>query len=164
MNLKTPTETVLSIYTRIVDAKIQYEKTALLEIEFSSTVDAPGMFVVISVDEKILLMKQFSTQTIEFKHNIPEPPSDSKEIIEHELRIEVRGKPTGAMLHIHSIRIEGLDLRLTMEDSGECQLGGESAVPSEYIGQVGYQSLKFTTPIYPWLFANERKDTYYYSH
>jgi hypothetical protein len=51
-----------------------------------------------------------------------------------------------------------------MEDSGECQLDGEPAVPSEYMGQVGYQSLKFTTPIYPWLLANERKDTYYYPH
>lgn len=155
----------LSIYTRIVEAKIQYEKTALLEIEFSSTVDAPGMFVVISVDEKILLMKQFSTQTTEFKHLVPEPPSDSVEgPVEHELRIEVRGRPTGAMLHIHSIRIEGLDMRLTMEDSGTCELDGEPAIPSEYMGQVGYQSLKFTTPIYPWLMANERKDTYYYPH
>ena len=35
---------------------------------------------------------------------------------------------------------------------------------SEYMGQVGYQSLQFTTPIYPWLIANERKDTYYYPH
>jgi hypothetical protein len=157
-------EIALSIYTRIVEGKIHYEKTALLEIEFSSTMDAPEMFVVISVDEKILLMKQFSAQTTEFKHKIPEPPSDSKEIIEHELRIEVRGRPTGAMLHIHNICIEGLDMRLTMEDSGECQLDGEPAVPSEYMGQVGYQSLKFATPIYPWLFANERKDTYYYPH
>ena len=158
-------EIALSIYTRIVEAKIQYEKTALLEIEFSSTVDAPGMFVVISVDEKILLMKQFSTQTTEFKHKVPEPPSDSVEgPVEHELRIEVRGRPTGAMLHIHRICIEGLDMRLTMEDSGTCELDGEPAVPSEYMGQVGYQSLKFTTPIYPWLMANERKDTYYYPH
>ncbi len=158
-------EIALSIYTRIVEAKIHYEKTALLEIEFSSTVDAPGMFVLISVDEKILLMKQFSTQKTEFKHKVPEPPSDSfEEPVEHELRIEVRGRPTGAMLRIHSIRIEGLDMRLTMEDSGTCELDGEPAVPSEYMGQVGYQSLKFTTPIYPWLFANERKDTYYYPH
>ena len=158
-------EIALSIYTRIVEAKIQYEKTALLEIEFSSTVDAPGMFVVISVDEKILLMKQFSTQTTEFTHKVPEPPSDSLEgFIEHELRIEVRGRPTGSMLHIHRICIEGLDMRLTMEDSGTCELDGEPAVPSEYMGQVGYQSLKFTTPIYPWLLANERKDTYYYPH
>ena len=158
-------EMALSIYTRIVEAKIQYEKTALLEIEFSSTVDAPGMFVVISVDEKILLMKQFSTQTTEFNHKVPEPPSDSLEgFIEHELRIEVRGRPTGSMLHIHRICIEGLDMRLTMEDSGTCELDGEPAVPSEYMGQVGYQSLQFTTPIYPWLMANERKDTYYYPH
>jgi len=160
VNLKISTETALSIYLNIIDGKTPYVKIALLEIEFSSTVDAPGMFVVISVDEKILLMKQFSTQSTGFKYNIP----DSGETTEHELRIEVRGRPTGAMLHIHRICIEGLDMRLTMEDSGTCELDGEPAVPSEYMGQVGYQSLKFTTPIYPWLLANERKDTYYYPH
>jgi hypothetical protein len=73
----------------------------------------------------------------------------------------LRGKPTGAMLHLHIIRIEGLNMRLTMEDSGTCQLDGETAIPSEYMGQVGYQSLKFNTPIYHWLLKNERKPSYY---
>ncbi len=150
----------MSIYSIITDGKIPYAKTALLEIEFSGTVDDPAMFVFILIDNEIVTTKQLSTDITRFKYTIP----DSDETIEHELRIEVRGRPTGAMLHIHSIRIEGLDMRLTMEDSGTCELDGEPAVPSEYMGQVGYQSLKFTTPIYPWLFANERKDTYYYPH
>ena len=84
--------------------------------------------------------------------------------LHHELRIEISGRPMGAMLHIRSISIEGLCMRLTIMDSGTCKQNNEHAVPSEYMGQVGYQSLKFTTPIYPWLLANERDNTYYYPH
>jgi len=153
-------EIALSTYSTIIEGKTPYNKTALLEIEFSGTANDPGMFVFISIDGKVTLRKQLSTDITKFEYKLP----DTEETIEHELRIEVCGKPTGAMLHIHSIRIEGLDMRLTMEDSGDCWFGDEQAVPSEYMGQVGYQSLKFTTPIYPWLLANERKDTYYYPH
>jgi len=160
VNLKTPTETALSIYSNIIDGKTPYFKTAVLEIEFGGTANDPAIEISIVVDNKVMLTKTLSTDITKFECNVP----DSDETTEHELRIELNGNPTGAMLHIHSIRIEGLYMRLTMEDSGECQLGGESAVPSEYMGQVGYQSLKFTTPIYPWLLANERKDTYYYPH
>lgn len=150
----------MSIYSTIIDGKIPYEKTSSLEIDFSGTANDPATFVLILIDNEIITTKQLSTEITEFKYNI----LDSDETIEHELRIEVRGRPTGAMLHIHSIRIEGLDMRLTMEDSGTCELDGEPSVPSEYMGQVGYQSLRFTTPIYPWLLANQRKDTYYYPH
>lgn len=160
MNLKAPTETALSIYSNILDGKPPYVRTAVLEIEFAGTADDPAMEVSIVVDNKVMLTKTLSTDITKFECHI----SDSHEIEQHEFRIELCGDPTGSMLHIHNIRIEGLDMRLTMEDSGECQLDGEPAVPSEYMGQVGYQSLKFTTPIYPWLLANERKDTYYYPH
>ena len=160
MNLKTPTETALSIYSNILDGKPPYVRTAGLEIEFVGTAADPEMEVSIAVDNKVILTKTLSTDITKFECNIP----DSDETTEHELRIELHGNPTGARLHIHYIRIEGLDMRLTMEDSGTCELDGEPAVPSEYMGQVGYQSLKFTTPIYPWLLANERKDTYYYPH
>ena len=153
-------ETALSIYSNILEGKTPYNKTALIEIEFSGTAADPAMFVLIVVDDKVLMTKQLSTDTTKFEYQLP----DHENPAEHELRIEVRGKPTGSMLHIHSICIEGLDMRLTIEDSGTCKLDGEPAVPSEYMGQVGYQSLQFTTPIYPWLIANERKDTYYYPH
>jgi len=153
-------EIALSTYSTIIEGKTPYNKTALLEIEFSGTANDPGMFVFISVDGKVTLRKQLSTDITKFEYKLP----DTEETVEHELRIEVRGKLSGAMLRIHHISIESLDMRLTMEDSGDCWFGDEQAVPSEYMGQVGYQSLKFTTPIYPWLLANERKDTYYYPH
>ena len=159
----------MSIYSTIIDGKIPTVNTALLEIEFSATRHDPATKVHIVIDNKVMLTKKFSTDITKFEYAIPEPAtvySHAPEIetIKHELRIEVVGRPAGAQLHIHSIRIEGLCMRLTMEDSGTCELDGEPAVPSEYMGQVGYQSLKFTTPIYPWLLANERKDTYYYPH
>jgi hypothetical protein len=164
-------ETVLSIYSNIFDGKTAYFKTAVLEIEFSATSQDPAAQVHIVIDNQVMLTKKFSTDVTKFEYDIPEPKTvygndilSETDITEHELRIEVSGRPTGAQLRIHSIRIEGLCMRLTMEDSGTCELDGESAVPSEYMGQVGYQSLRFTTPIYPWLLANERKDTYYYPH
>lgn len=150
----------MSIYSSILDGKKPYQKTALLEIEFSGTATDPVMTVAILIDGKEIMVQRLSTDTTQFEHAIP----DHAETVEHELRIEVRGRPTGAMLHLHSVRIEGLDMRLTMEDSGTCELDGKPAVPSEYMGQVGYQSLRFATPIYPWLLANERKGTYYYPH
>lgn len=160
LSLENNTETALSIYSTILDGKIPYQKTALLEIEFSGTADDSAMVVVIVIDGQVMLTQPLSTNITRFEHSI----SDHTETAEHKLRIEVRGRPTGAQLRIHSICIEGLDLRLTMEDSGTCELDGVPSVPSEYMGQVGYQSLRFTTPIYPWLLANERKDTYYYPH
>jgi hypothetical protein len=160
LSLGKNTETALDIYSTILDGRIPYQKTALLEIEFSGTTDDTAVEVNIVIDGRVMLTQQLSTNTTRFEHLIP----DHTETAEHELRIEVHGQPSCARLHIHYIRIEGLDMRLTMEDSGTCKLDGEPAVPSEYMGQVGYQSLKFTTPIYPWLLANERKDTYYYPH
>ena len=151
-------ETALSIYSNILDGKTPYIKTALLEIEFSGTENDSATNVRILIDNEVILTKSLSTEVTEFKHNI----IDSNTEVEHELRIEVSGAPTGAMLHIRKLSIEGLNMRLTMEDSGTCFLDGETAIPSEYMGQVGYQSLKFTTPIYPWLLSNERKSTYYY--
>jgi hypothetical protein len=153
-------EIVLNIYSIITDGKIPYVKTAVLEIEFSGTAEDPAMFVSILIDDKIVITKQLSTEITRFKYNIP----DSDQTIEHELRIELSGLPMGAMLHIRTIRIEGLCMASTMRNSGTCEQNGEPTVPSECMGQVGYQSLKFTTPIYPWLLANEREDTYYYPH
>jgi hypothetical protein len=153
-------EIVLGIYSIITDGKIPYVKTALLEIEFNGTAEESEMFVSILIDDKIVITKQLSTEITRFKFNIP----DSNQTIEHELRIELSGRPMGPMLHIRSISIEGLCMRLTMSDSGTCKQDGETARPFQYMGQIGYQSLKFTTPIYPWLMANERNDTYYYPH
>lgn len=150
----------MSIYSTIIHGKTPYLKTARLDIEFAGTADDPAMIVVISIDGEVMLMRPLTIETYTFEYDF----QDNKDVEEHEFKIEVRGKPTGAMLHLQRISIEGLDMRLTMEDSGECYLDGVQSVPSEYMGQVGYQSLKFTTPIYPWLLANQRKDSYYYHH
>lgn len=147
-------ETV-STTSSIFKGKIPYRKQALLDIEFSGTGNDDKLTVEVVFDDRVLLSQPLSTKTTKLQHNFSDDPSD------HELRIVLQGNPTGAMLHIHHICIEGLNMRLTMEDSGECWFGAEQAIPSEYMGQVGYQSLKFTTPIYPWLLQNERKPTYY---
>jgi hypothetical protein len=145
----------LSIYSTIFQGKVPYRKQASLEIEFSGTAQENNLTVEISLDNRVILSQPLTIDVTKLLHMLDDEPS------EHELRIELKGNPQGAMLHIHHILIEGLNLRLTMEDSGTCLMDNIAHVPSEYMGRPGYQSLKFTTPIYPWLLANERKDTYY---
>lgn len=143
------------ITSSILNGKIPYRKQASLEIEFSGTKNGDDIEVDIVLDSRIILSQILTTEVIKLIHLFDDEPG------EHELRIVFRGSSQGAMLHIHHIRIEGLNMRLTMEDSGTCVMDGIAHVPSEFMGQPGYQSLKFTTPIYPWLLANERKPTYY---
>jgi len=153
--LNKPTEKVLSIYSTTFQGKVSYRKQASLEIEFSSTAQENNLTVEISLDDRVILLQPLTIKVTKLLHMFDDEPG------EHELRIELKGNPQGAMLHIHHIRIEGLNLRLTMEHSGTCVMNDVPHIPSEYMGQAGYQSLKFTTPIYPWLLENERKDTYY---
>lgn len=153
-------EIVLSIYSNIFDGKIPFLKKALIEIDFSGTAIDPNMQIDILIDREVLLSQGLLTNITNFKYGVP----DHAEQTEHELCIKVSGTPTGAMLHIHNIRIEGLNMRRVLEESGVCELDGRSAVPSAYIGQSGYQSLKFSTPIYPWLLANEGQEKYYDPH
>ena len=145
----------MSIYSTIFQGKVSYRKQASLEIEFSSTAQENNLTVEISLDDRVILLQPLTTKVTKLLHMFDDEPG------EHELRIELKGNPQGAMLHIHHIRIEGLNLRLTMEDSGTCIMDNVAHVPSEYMGRPGHQSLKFTTPIYPWLLANERKPDYY---
>lgn len=148
-------EIVLSIYSTILKGKIDYHRRAELSIDFSATRDDVNLEVDIILDGCVLLTQTLTTTITKFSHMFSDEPG------EHEFCISLRGNPTGAMLHIQSIRIEGLNLRLTMEDSGTCVMNNVPHIPSEYMGQAGYQSLKFTTPIYPWLLENERKPDYY---
>jgi hypothetical protein len=148
----------LSIYSTILEGKKAPDATACVELVFSGTADDPATTVSIELDNRVLLTQTLCTQVTRFVHMVSDLPQD------HELKIKLDGQPTGAMLHIQSICIEGLNMRLTMENIGKCELDGQVAIPSEYMGQVGYQSLQFSTPIYPWLLANERKDSYYYPH
>lgn len=143
------------ITSSILDGKIPYRKQGCLKIVFSGTRNGDDLDVEITLDNRTLLTQTLTTKTTTFLHMFDDEPG------EHELRIYLKGNPQGAMLHIHSIFIEGLNMKNVVENSGTCVMDNISHIPSEYMGQVGYQSLKFTTPIYPWLFANERYDTYY---
>lgn len=143
------------ITSSIPKGKIPYCKQASLYIEFSSTKDDSNTTVEIVLNDRVLLTQSLQTTTTYLTHKFSDEPG------EHDFRIVLKGNPQGAMLHIHRITIEGLNMRSTIEDSGTCVMNNISHVPSEYMGQVGYQSLKFTTPIYPWLFKNERNDQYY---
>ena len=145
----------MSIYSTIFQGKVSYRKQASLEIEFSATHDDNEMFVEIAVDNQTLLSQPLTTKSTKLIYMVDDEPA------QHELQIRLKGPPRGSQLHIHKILIEGLNMRLTMENSGTCVMNNVDHVPSEYMGQAGYQSLKFTTPIYPWLLANEQKDTYY---
>ena len=69
VNLKTPTETALSIYSTILEGKTPYVKTAVLEIEFSGTANDPAMEVSIVVDNKVMLTKSLSTDITKFECN-----------------------------------------------------------------------------------------------
>ena len=146
---------IVLITSSILDGKISYRKQASLEIEFSGTRKSDTTTVEIVLDNRTILSQPLTAEVTKLIHLIDDEPG------EHELCIALNGEPKGEMLHIHHIRIEGLNMRLTMEDSGTCVMNGQPHIPSEYMGQVGFQSLKFTTPIYPWLLANERKPTYY---
>lgn len=148
------TEIVL-ITSSILNGKISYRKQATLYLEISATNDDPEMEVVVTVDDQVLLSQSLLSTVTKLTHKINDEPG------EHTLCITLKGNPTGAMLRIKCMQIEGLNMQNTMADSGTCIMGDTPHIPSEYMGQVGYQSLKFTTPIYPWLLKNEKHDQYY---
>lgn len=146
--------TVLNI-SSILKGKIPYRKQASLEIEFSGTHDDNDMIVEIALDDHVLLSQPLATNTTKFIHMVDDEPG------EHELQIRLKGIPRGSQLRIHNIFIEGLNMRMVMEHCGTCIMNNTEHIPSEYMGQIGHQSLKFSTPIYPWLFENEQHDRYY---
>lgn len=139
----------------IFDGKKPYRKQASLEVEFSGTLDGDDIVVEIVLDDRTLISQPLTTRVTKLIHMFDDEPG------EHEFQILLKGNPQGSMLHIHHIHIEGLNMRMTMENSGTCVMNNVPHIPSSYMGQVGYQSLKFTTPIYPWLFGNEQHDHYY---
>lgn len=139
----------------IFKGKQHYHKQASLDIQFCGTKDDSDFVVEIVLNDRVLVSQALVTTPTRLIHLFSDDPD------EYELQIVVKGAPRGDMLHIQHIRIEGLNMRNTMEDSGTCMMNNTAHIPSEYMGLPGYQSLKFTTPIYPWLLANERKPTYY---
>ena len=70
------------------------------------------------------------------------------------------------MLHIQGVWIENLNLGLAFEEYGKCHYATHPDIttPSNFIGNVGVQSLQFTTPIYSWLLSIDTyPDATYYS-
>ena len=92
---------------------------------------------------------------------------DSSDIQHHTLTIHVNGIdnqhrpqwPTGqnggAMLKLHSITIEDLDMCRIMSELGNYTLqDGSVNIATKLAGSNGIQTLPFTTPIYSWLIEN----------
>jgi hypothetical protein len=70
------------------------------------------------------------------------------------------------VLHIQGIWIENLNLGLAFEEYGKCHYATHPDIttPSNFMGNIGVQSLQFTTPIYTWLLSNDNyEDATYYS-
>ena len=114
-------------------------------------------------------------QTIIFESNISGTTpityafEDSGSIQPHTLTIQVDGIgdqhrprwPTGlnggAMLKIHSITIEDMDMSSAITKLGTYVLeDGSVHIPTSLAGSNGTQTLPFTTPIYSWLIDNHR--------
>jgi len=150
--------------------------TAELDIEFSAgtmidyqdwtpVLDCDLRIQVI-LDQQVVLDQALTTELTRFHYDF----ADTADTQEHELQIFLSGVPeeqaenANAMLRIHNLWIERLNMHLAMQDQGEyCHHTGEVHVPSEYMGCNGYCSFKFTTPIYVWLLDRELKPDYYYN-
>lgn len=67
------------------------------------------------------------------------------------------GQSGGAMLKIHSIIIEDMDMFWAMPTLGTYVLeDGSVHIPTSLAGSNGTQTLPFSTPIYSWLIANHQ--------
>lgn len=101
---------------------------------------------------------------------------DSESITDHTFKITVSGFKEehqtyiqdigniSPMIKINGIWIEQLSMRMVLEDHGQCfyEDNPNGQIPSEYIGQNGFQALTFSTPIYPWLLAMHKTPEYFY--
>ena len=101
---------------------------------------------------------------------------DTDTTVDHFLKIAVSGfeqkfyeqiKDIGdpyPMIAIDTIKLENLNMQQIIQDHGSYVLADTPntvTIPSTHMGQSGYQSLYFTTPIYVWLLENEANPNYY---
>ena len=120
--------------------------------------------ITIKLDQTIIFESSISGTT-----PITYAFEDSSSIQPHTLTIQVDGIgdqhrprwPTGlnggAMLKIHSITIEDMDMSLAMPTLGTYVLeDGSVHIPTSLAGSNGVQTLPFSTPIYSWLIANHQ--------
>ena len=126
------------------------------------------LIVQILFDDKVVFEQPVGNSVTTFTYQF----KDSNELHLKQLKIKLTGiqdqhhrlingiGDAAVMLRIHSIRLEGLNMRLAMEDYGQCVYNynsEEKNIPSEYMGCDGYQLLEFTTPVYQWLIDTEQK-------
>lgn len=120
--------------------------------------------ITIKLDQQIIFESEMADLT-QLAHVF----EDSSSTQDHALTIHVDGIddqhrprwPTGlnggAMLKIHSITIEDMDMAWAMPTLGTYVLeDGSVHVPTGLAGSNGVQTLPFSTPIYSWLIANHQ--------
>lgn len=122
--------------------------------------------VKILFDDVVIYHDNVSVHGVKFHYEFEDDSS------EHEVKLELVNVPDPIfeceieyhhMLKIDGIWIEQLNFQNVMEDLADCKYGNIPAKAGDFMGQPGYQSLKFTTPIYRWLLVNQAKSSYYYN-
>jgi len=167
----------------VPEGKIAYIKRASLDIVFSfgnivnhvTWIPADENFhrdlqIEIYLDDQLLLSQLSDDKVHEFHYDF----EDSTDLLQRELRIGCSGFlpkhfpvfEIVPMLYIQKVCIEGLNMhQLMLDHSQGVYVDDEDRDQAAYprIGHNGYMSLKFETPIYPWLLKKEQ-DNFYYRH
>lgn len=164
----------------IFSGKIHYEKYFTLSVklitgymfEFNNWVpEQIGDFdFSISVDSNILFRNSMDQMVTTLDLKIPDPESVTDHVLKFEMHrvppvIKRNNKTYHPVIKIDNVQFDSLAMNRLLEDDGQCVFYNrpfESNNPGEFIGETGYYSLNFQTPIYPWLLKNEKKPDYYY--
>jgi hypothetical protein len=115
----------------------------------------------IELDNTVLLNQSVGTDKIKFHHDFVDSETDC----DHLLKITIQGmepefnqfyqdKDVFTMLKIDNISIENLPMQYVLEQTGQYYCNNTIESTSRYLGHNGSCVLKFTTPIYGWLFSN----------
>ena len=116
----------------------------------------------IELDNTVLLDQAVGTDKIKFHHDF----LDSETDCDHLLKITIQGiepefnqfyqnKDVFTMLKIDNISVENLPMQYVLEQTGQYYCNNTIESTSRYLGYNGSCVLKFTTPIYVWLFSND---------
>jgi hypothetical protein len=158
--------------------KINFVQMAQLDVHLSAgcmanfqdwrpyTNDNNSCEVNILFDNVVIYHGNVSMQGVKFHYEFEDDNSS------HEFRIELIDVPDPVfeleneyhhMLKIDGIWLEQLNLRNVMEDLADSKNNGVPVKAGNFIGEPGYQSLTFTTPVYRWLLDHQIKPSYYYN-
>lgn len=117
-------------------------------------------------DNVVIYHDNVSMQDVKFHYKFEDDNAS------HEFRLELIDVPEPEfdleneyhhMLKINGIWIEQLNLQNVMEDLADSKNNGVHVKAGNFIGQHGYQSLTFATPVYRWLLDHQAKPSYYYN-